>query len=147
MPRRDDGWRLSRRQTYSGGVGSSPDSPSRLNRPPHTLTVRGIVSTARAIDRVSRGANPGVRATILSSSHLRPSGHENRHHLRRGNRLRRRRVEFLDFKHPNVHFHFTPTRASWLNRWRSGSRSCKESPARRLHHVGQAGHRCLHRSI
>jgi hypothetical protein len=66
-------------------------------RPPHTLTVRGIVSTARAIDRVSRGANPGVRATILSSSHLRPSGHENRHHLRRGNRLRRRRVEFLDF--------------------------------------------------
>src|SRR5246500_541290 len=41
---------------------------------------------------------------------------------------RRRRVEFLDFinthkpktdrwlkRHPNVHFHFTPTRASWLN--------------------------------
>jgi len=34
---------------------------------------------------------------------------------------RRRRVEFLDFMndivagHPNVHFHFTPTRASWLN--------------------------------
>jgi transposase len=65
---------------------------------------------------------------------------------------RRRRVEFLDFmhrahadtaihvildnlnthkpkndrwfkRHPNVYFHFAPTRASWLNQVESGSRS------------------------
>lgn len=31
-------------------------------------------------------------------------------------------------RHPNVQFHFTPTRASWLIKSRSGSRSCKENP-------------------
>lgn len=30
-------------------------------------------------------------------------------------------------KHPNVKFHFTPTRASWLNKSKYGSRSCRVS--------------------
>ena len=54
-------------------------------------------------------------------------------------------------RHPNVHFHFTPTRASWLNQveiWFSILEG--QVPARRLLHLGQAtqrAHRCLHRGL
>ena len=36
------------------GRSAKPTKPSRANRPRHVLTVRGIVPTARAIDRVER---------------------------------------------------------------------------------------------
>ena len=50
------------------GLSTRPASPSRLNRPRHRLTVRGIVSTARAIDRVERpsAANKMIRARKTS---------------------------------------------------------------------------------
>ena len=54
-------------------------------------------------------------------------------------------------RHPNVHFHFTPTRASWLNQveiWFSILQG--KVAARRLLHLGQTAqgaHRCLHRAL
>ena len=54
-------------------------------------------------------------------------------------------------RHPNVHFHFTPTRASWLNQveiWFSILEG--QVAARRLLHLGhttQGAHRCLHRGL
>ena len=54
-------------------------------------------------------------------------------------------------RHPNVRFHFTPTRASWLNQveiWFSILQG--QVPARRFLHLGQTAppaHRCLHRGL
>jgi hypothetical protein len=76
MPRRDDGWRLSRRQTYSGGVGSSPDS----NDPEFVLT----------------SAHPGMKTATTSAVETTSAGVASNSSIS---------------LHPNVHFHFTPTRA------------------------------------
>src|SRR5271166_4109071 len=54
-------------------------------------------------------------------------------------------------RHPNVHFHFTPTRASWLNQveiWFSILE--RKIPARRIIYIRQAAqgaHRCVHRNL
>jgi hypothetical protein len=50
------------------GLSARPDSPSRLKRPRHRLTVRGMVPTVRAIDRVERpsAANKMIRARKTS---------------------------------------------------------------------------------
>jgi ribosome modulation factor len=42
--------------------------------------------------------------------------------------------------HPNLTYHFTSTRASWLNQWRSGSRSCKESPCATYSRINGSGY-------
>jgi len=52
-------------------------------------------------------------------------------------------------RHPNVTFHFTPTRASWLT-IEIGSRSFKEEPHRRFFTAVKQlpkPHRCLHQGL
>jgi hypothetical protein len=50
------------------GLSVKPAKPSRANRPRHRLTVRGIVPTVRAIDRVERpsAASKTIRARSTS---------------------------------------------------------------------------------
>lgn len=53
-------------------------------------------------------------------------------------------------KHPNVHFHFTPTRASWLNQvetWFSILQGQSLSGASFHRPTAPGAHRCIHRRI